>query len=916
MTEEREERLSDNGSSLESGQEQPLAVIEHRESRISIEDGPFQTVPLIEDLPTEIEYLQCEAFEQNIYLGTTTGDLLHYFEIEPRNYMLVSQTKFNSDVFNPIDKIIILPDIERALVVSDGTLVLFLLPEFAPVPNTPRLSDIADVTLRGYSKSSKCYKLYAAQANSIKLLKVSANNITVFKRYEFKSVNKMVAQGHHLAVAKQNNYELIDLKSSKVIPLFRVSEMNVPLRPVVIEFKNHEFLVATGGGSYDDSSMALVVNYNGDIVNATIVLDKYPSEAIVEYPYLIVKYQLDQISIYKLNDEPKLIQKIKSSSRELQVARTTKEFSGFKRPEIKKKVVEMVRKIPLIKVANQLKVENEQVLVGEIFEEKSSIVLYGTFGIHVLVKPLPILEFNEHNETALKAIRDYLEEIDESCLSKFGQLENNYLLTLMLLLELLHSKNIDQPLINKWCLALGSVDIRLLLYILGFQIYGTLWVFNGLVDMIERLKSLKIYHKCDDLGWLLRTLKGYIEKEKTDEISWDYQNIVKCLDVNIFKIGIEGNPEDIDIETFHDISLEEILRIVEAEQNINLDLRLRIMRKRGLIEQSIELLKKNRDTEKLLGFLEENVEKLPSSYRSKFLEDALFLINNSALVDKSLVSAIMNLLSALNIDARDLLKRIDSNAAVKVLMIQELGSKDANDKQFLVDYYIARMQEFLQDNKMQNILKGFVETYSQDISYSKCSIKDFFLIKLRCNQSLQGLLEIYETLKALCEQEEDTALVKSILEMIESFDINNLLTVMFLPEGTMSRELMPESKLLDIFIAFNDFTTIEKYMGRGNIVRVLEHYTSFKKRQQSLALVAKLLERNTNLIRDEATIISILSHLSSDYALNVLFEFLSSTLKNIGSEQRQLELRKALLKNQISNYHRLIKNSGIDKLEG
>ncbi|QLQ79857.1 hypothetical protein HG537_0C05060 [Torulaspora globosa] len=909
MAEQEEEGLPSDQPQVSSGFEQ-------RRDEFIIEEGPFQSERLIDGLPSELEYVQCEAFEQNIYLGTSTGDLLHYFEIEPRNYILVSQTKFNSDLSVPIDKILLLPNIERALVLSNQTLVLFLLPEFAPAPNTLSLNGITDIAIRGYSSTSRSYKFYAAQAKSIKLLKVSSSAITLIKSFDFRSVTRMVAQGHHLAVAKQNNYEVLDLKTLKTIPLFRISEVNAPLRPVVVQFKKQQFLVATGGGSYDDSSMALVVNHNGDIVNASIVLDNYPSNVIVEYPYLIVRFKPNRVCIYRLEDELKLTQKIVTESLKLRVAKTSKNFSGFERPEIKERVVDMMRRVPLVGNANQLKIENEKVLVEDVFEERCSTVLYGSFGIHLLIKPPPVLVFSEHNEPGMRAIEEYLSQADQPCQSKFRLLENQYLRSLLLLLEVLHSPKIDLTLIRKWCAMSNTVEVRLLLYVLGFQIYGTLWIFNGLIDLVERLKSLKLHHKCDDLEWLLRSIKNEFEKNSAERPNGDYQNLMKTLDVNMFKLKFDEEQNDIDMTTYHEDSLAEIMRIIEANENIRLDLLLQVMQRRGMLSETIELLKKEGETKKLLRFLQENGDKLPSSYRSQIIDDVLFIIEHEQQLEKKLISQVIDLLAALKADPRELLARVDKNASAKVLIIQELGPKDANDRQFLFEYYMAKMQEFLQDSDVQNVFKNCAVAYSQDVSYAKCTFKEFLIIKLKNNRKLWGFLENYETLKALSQEESYPSLMKSIFSEIETFDIDNILAILFLPDGEEARNFIASDRLLKIFISFNDFMSIEGLLDEANIIRVLEHYTSFKKRRQSLALVTKLLERNVNLLQDGATIISVIAHLPLDYNFDALFGSLFPVIQRIGSESKELELQKVLLKNQISAYNHFMKRIEIGETEG
>lgn len=875
-------------------------------AEISIQEGPFKNYRLIENLPTELEFVQFEALDENIYLGSSKGDLLHYFEIEPRNYMLVSQTQFDPDSQAPIDRIMLFPKIERALVLSQGRLVLFLLPEFAPVPNTIELRGVADVALRSYSERSKSYKFYAAKEDSIEMYKVTNKNLDLSKRYDFGSVSKVVAQGNHLAVARQNTYEIINVRSSGVIPLFRVSETNAPLRPIIANFNDDKFLVATGGDSNLDSSMALVVNHNGEMVNGTIVLENYPAEAIIEYPYLIVNYGLRRVLIYKLGGDSTIVQEIKTDDWPLRVARLSKVFYGFRRSEMKETIVEKLRKVPLIHEENQLKIENERVLVEQMYEEESSVAIYGKFGIHILVKNSPILDFSNYGESSIHDIGEYLREIPKSGLPKFKKVENDYLLTLKLLLNLLHCKNIDRTVIGEWFEIPEVVDVRLLLHILGFEIYGNIWIPKGLAELMENLKMLKLIHKCDDIKKMLHMIHSRFLPRELTASDTELENITKSVDVNIFKLELKKNIKEIDIDSFSECSLGRIAALIEEQEVVNLDLLLKVNQRRGRLMECIELLKNKNDVNRLLCFIEENAEKLIPSYKKNLIDDILFIISSSSQVDKELISHILKIFTSMEVDPHELLNRIGDNASVKVLLIEELGPANAHDKRFLTEYYMAKIQKCIQEEDVQESLKAFSAAYKQDMTYTKCSIKQFLLIKLESNESCRQLLRDYETLEAVNGLEDSGSLTASMLEMLKPFDKEHILALLFLPDDKFDSQFMTEEELLKIYLAYNDFMSIERYLTSENISQVLLHYASFEEIHHSLNLVTRLLQRNANLIKDEKSVRSVLDILPSDYTVSALFNFLFCILKRQDTDTKELELRKVLLKDEISINQRLL----------
>lgn len=870
---------------------------------LTVENGPFQCHTLIQNLPHELEYVCFEAYDNNIYLGTTTGDLLHYFEIEPRNYMLVSQTKFNPESSHQIDKILILPNIERALVLCNNNLVLFLLPEFAPAPNTTTFKGISDMAIRGYSEHSKSYKFYATQEDSIKLFKASLSGILLAKTYDFKLSDKLCAHGQILAVAKLNSYELLNLRNSSVVPLFRISETDAPLKPVITEFSKDEFLVATGGGSYQDSSIALIVNHNGDVVNGTIVLENFPSNVVVDYPYIIVNFGPQRVYIYRIGYEPKIVQRITTSS-PLRIARISKIFSGFRKTETKDKVTDKLRKVSLIKGTSQLRIDNERAYIDEIFEEESSLAIYGNSGIYLLVRNSAVLDFTQHGESEIDAIESYLVENRKTDQTKFKQIENNYLSTMVLLLIILHCKTIDESIINRWCSASNFIDVRLLFYILGFQVYGEIWINNGLIKFVEKLKLLKLIHKCNHVTRLLQMINDALKKQSIKSLITDLDNVTKTIDVNMFKQQLKDD-DQIDVNLFEENSLDEIIKLIEDSPDRYIDLLLKIYERRGMLQDSLNILKRRKDTRRMLKCLEQNLGKFSTSYTSEQLtDDLMYIINESSKVDSSLITELLNILSSAQVDPHKLISKLSDNTSVKVLIIEKLGADDTNEKQFLIDYYIAQLQETVQEKKLWELFGEFTSVYSKDMNYTKTSITEFFIIKLKNNDECKTFIKLYRNIKAICEKDEDSTLTKSIINQVKEFDIGHILTLLFLPHNDTASYLTKE-ELFEVFMASNDFLSIEKCLNQKNILEVLQHYVALSKIQGSVGLITQLIQRNLNCIKDEKILLSVLKELPVEFAFNTLFNVIFCIVKGLDSENKELELQKALLKGEIHIYNEI-----------
>lgn len=875
------------------------------------EKGPFEKHILIQNLLPDLEYSCFEAYDENIYLGTKNGDLLHYFEIERHNYMLVSRTKFDEESSKPISKIILLPKIERALVLCDGVIVVFLLPEFAPAPNTTKFQGILDITLRNYSSQFNSYKFYAIKEDLIKMLKISSQTISTTRNFDFKLINNASAIDHTLMTSKLNSYEILNLKDSTAIPLFPVSETDAPLKPIITNFGEDEFLVTTGGGSKYDNSIAFIVNSTGEISHGTIVLSRYPENIIIEYPYVLVNLDSNKIEVFKLsrNEEPQVVQRIMFKDSDMQLSRAWKVFSNFEPTQNKDKVKDKLRLIPLDERNRQFHIDSESTYIDEIFEEKTSLVAYGKFGIELLVKRSPILEFEQYEESEIDNLEDYLTQTMNRKSSKLELVERNYLMTMLLLLATLYCKTINEDILERWCSQADKIDLKLIFYLLDLVIYGELWVFNGLTKLIDQLKSLSLINKCGDLINLLRLLKNRIKNSRTRDSIKDYNNAIKTVDINILQKQLSTGDSNIEVDSFEESSLGDVTLMVEEKAEDHLELLLRVYQRRGMFKELVNVLKRKRDPERILRFLKENAKDLPLSYKLENLaDDLIFVIKETHQPSRSLVKDSLAVLSIVQIDPGELLSKTGSNTKVKVFIIEEIGPRSSDDKEFLINFYMAKLQEALQDGNIWDLFAGFAAEYTQDMDYKKCSITEFLLIKLRHNESCQNFTECYQNIKNLCVQDEGDRLLRSVIAQVKVFDVNHMLTLLFIPEHEIKEEFLTRQEMFQAFLSFNDFLAIETFVNEDTILEVLRHYNALPRGLDSLKLTVQLLKRNLHCVHSEVTLIALLSEIPQEYSFKTLFEVIHTALKRIEDFKKKLELQKALLKDENATNKTILAN--------
>ncbi|CAI1862509.1 hypothetical protein SEUBUCD646_0B05920 [Saccharomyces eubayanus] len=901
-----------------SGTEAGMSTNDNQKEDLSlkINEGPFRLSTVLENVPSDLAYTCCEAYDNHIFLGTTTGDLLHYFELERGNYMLVSQTKFDADSDAKIDKILLLPKVEGALILCNNELVLFILPEFAPRPNTVRLRGINDVLVCNFSRSSNAYRIYAFHAEGIRLLKISANSLVFAKTFNFKLIDKACAHEQTLMISKLNNYELVNLKSSQVIPLFRISETDEELEPIITNFNDdNEFLVCSGGGSYENGAMALVVNHHGDIIKGTMLLKNYPRKVIVEFPYIIVDSGFQSVDIYSAlsSEESQLLQSITNPKIDLKISRTDKVFTNANTSEeFRKKISNKLRLQPLTHSDNKFRIERERALVEESYEEKSSLVIYNNLGIHLLVPKPMVLSFTSYDESEIDNIEDQLKKLSRRDLTKFQKIEAKYLMSLLLFLMMLHYDHIEDEVMKKWCEFSDKVDIRILFYLLGWKVYSEIWCFRGLVDIVEQLKSLKLSNKCENVIKMILMIKSDLKKrDKNGILVTDFSDIMKSIDITLLGLQLDSGSE-VTIDMFEQESFDEIIKEIysRGDDISRRRLLIDIHKEKGEYVEPLKLLKRAKDYKSLISFIEENIRCLPEEYVKETLNDDLIisLRQGNKNADSNSIKQVLKILDIAGISKNEFLDRIpEEGISLKVSFIEELGVQNSKDSKFLFNYYLTKLQEIISKDKIWFILDDFIKEYKDDLAYDKTDITSFIDIKLKHSVKCERFSKYYgkcENLKI--ENIEDSEFIKFTFGEISKIDRDHILCLLFF-SNDLIKWISPK-ELLKVYLSFNDFRSVEKFTDKPDLIAVMKQYLKITSLNYSVELISNLLRRNFSLLDDIDTQLMVLETIPSDFPMQSISELLLKMIIQYQDKREDSNLRKFLLKNQISISDELNRN--------
>ncbi|VVT46421.1 uncharacterized protein SAPINGB_P001205 [Magnusiomyces paraingens] len=190
------------------------------------------------DVPDSVTTI--ESWDSSIYIGTSQGEVLHYFRDDSStnlSYILASRQRTHAKKVRPASKIIVLPCISRAIVLSVSTASVFTLPEFAPVSGIGSLRDIHDIC-RDYDDRSiteepsatsdgKNVLVTVLTRASIRFVRVFPTALKAERKIDYPSALTGFQRANFAVVANASSYDLVDLENNQKIPLFEISSGGV-----------------------------------------------------------------------------------------------------------------------------------------------------------------------------------------------------------------------------------------------------------------------------------------------------------------------------------------------------------------------------------------------------------------------------------------------------------------------------------------------------------------------------------------------------------------------------------------------------------------------------------------------------------------------------------------------------------------
>lgn len=212
--------------------------------------GSYVLRPLVQDIPlsgeeqtAEASITSAELCDGNLYIGTSQAEILHFVSIpadpadesQAPQYIFASrlQPAYNTQAAGlpptlpGVQTILVLPKVQKACILCNGTLSFYSLPELSPVfvtvPNCTWVGGV-DLSTPADEEEDGVVVMICVK-NRVRLVKIGEEARRV-RDIEFAGCLESVRRGNFACVADARTYALLDVENQRKISLFPISSLD------------------------------------------------------------------------------------------------------------------------------------------------------------------------------------------------------------------------------------------------------------------------------------------------------------------------------------------------------------------------------------------------------------------------------------------------------------------------------------------------------------------------------------------------------------------------------------------------------------------------------------------------------------------------------------------------------------------
>jgi len=278
---------------------------------------PFHLQSLISDVGGQFEILCAQAFGSEIYVGCSNGELIRFaLQADDPNklesYTILSRQTLPGD--KPIDEIVIIPSLSRALVLSDHQIYFYTVPSLDPFPIKPIRHVVTFAVDDQHLKRpppSLSPQAIRLPVEPVDFCIVKRAGLAMYSLKDRLSYLKEIPLpqgatharriGRSLCIADQKNYSLVDLEVASLFPILPLSQAYEPasfvVNPSITVIGSREFLILSWTGT---STLGVFISAEGDPVRGTLQWPSHPKAICLDYPYITSLLPNNTIEIHSV----------------------------------------------------------------------------------------------------------------------------------------------------------------------------------------------------------------------------------------------------------------------------------------------------------------------------------------------------------------------------------------------------------------------------------------------------------------------------------------------------------------------------------------------------------------------------------------------------------------------------------------
>lgn len=246
--------------------------------------GPFILRDLLADVPLSADgskddiKINCvEYLDNNLYVGTSDSELLHFVQIPPDPsdsasapiFILASrlepafaQPAAGSSARPGVQQILLLPRVGKACILCNWTATFYSLPELSPVFGTTQVKncgwiggvDLNQQALDPNERDGQGVSILLSLTRRIQVVRIG-DDARVLKKIDFAGTTLSVRRDTIACVADSRSYALVETERQLKIPLMSISSLDDG-RPGDIVGQAQDISSSTGGGLLRSNSSA------------------------------------------------------------------------------------------------------------------------------------------------------------------------------------------------------------------------------------------------------------------------------------------------------------------------------------------------------------------------------------------------------------------------------------------------------------------------------------------------------------------------------------------------------------------------------------------------------------------------------------------------------------------------------------